>query len=167
VAVERGGRRTQRGLGLNEVVVQRGVDSRLLRLQVAIDGQDVGALDADGAVVATATGSTAYALAVGGPILEPTLADLVFVAMNPFALTVRPIVFSPGVLSIRLPRESAALTIDGTSRGRLRPGDTVFVEGYDRALQVVRLGPPEDFFKVLRRKLGWGTPLVPFPGEKA
>jgi NAD+ kinase len=167
VTVERGGRRTQRGLGLNEVVVQRGPEGRLLRLQVAIDGQDVGTLDADGAVVATATGSTAYALAVGGPILEPSLHDLVFVAMNPFALTVRPIVFSPGVISITLPREPASLTIDGSGRGKLRPGDTVLVEGYERALQMVRLGPPEDFYRVLRQKLGWGTPLVPFPGDKA
>ena len=166
VAVARGGRRTQRGLGLNEVVIQRGAEARLLRLQVAIDHQEVGTLDADGAVVATATGSTAYALAVGGPILEPTLADLVFVAMNPFALTVRPIVFSPGVISITVPRHPASISIDGTASGKLRPGDTLLVEAYEKALSVVRLGPPENFYRVLRQKLGWGTPLVPFPEDK-
>jgi NAD+ kinase len=165
VAVVREGKRTQRGLGLNEVVVQRGSEARLLRLQVVIDQQEVGTIDADGAVVATATGSTAYSLAVGGPILEPTLGDLVFVPMNPFALTVRPIVFSPGLLEITLPRDSAAITIDGTGRGKLRPGDTLQVDGYPKALHVVRLGPPENFYRVLRQKLGWGTPLVPFPGE--
>src|SRR5207302_2069557 len=78
VSVTREGRRTQRGLGLNEVVVQRGSEARLLRLRVVIDEQEVGTIDADGAVVATATGSTAYALAVGGPIMEPTLGDIVF-----------------------------------------------------------------------------------------
>jgi NAD+ kinase len=166
LAVLREGRRTLRGLGLNEVVVQRGTEARLLRLSIAIDGQDVGTIDADGVVVATATGSTAYALAVGGPILEPALPDLVFAPMNPFALTVRPIVFSPGTVSITLPRDVAAVSIDGTAKGKLRAGDTALVEGYDKPLHVVRLGPPEDFYRTLRQKLGWGTPLVPFPGER-
>lgn len=165
VAVRREGRRTQRGLGLNEVVVQRGSEARLLRLQIVIDQQEVGTIDADGAVVATATGSTAYSLAVGGPILEPTLGDLVFVPMNPFALTVRPIVFAPGQIEITIPRDTAAITIDGTGRGKLKPGDTLQVDAYPKALHVVRLGPPENFYRVLRQKLGWGTPLVPFPGD--
>ena len=165
VAVNRDGRRTVRGLGLNEVVLQRGSEARLLRLMVAIDQQEVGTLDADGVVVATATGSTAYALAVGGPILEPTLPDFVFAPMNPFALTVRPIVFLPGMVSITAPRDTASISIDGTSRGKLRPGDTLLVESYDKPLRVVRLGPPEDFYRTLRQKLGWGTPLVPFPGD--
>lgn len=165
LSVSREGRRTVRGLGVNEVVVQRGTEARLLRLQVSIDDQDVGTIDADGVVVATATGSTAYALALGGPILEPSLPDLVFVPMNPFALTVRPIVFSPGAVSITLPRDTAAISIDGTARGKLRPGDTALIEGYDKPLRVARLGPPEDFYRTLRQKLGWGTPLVPFPGD--
>lgn len=165
VAVLREGRRTLRGLGLNEVVVQRGSEARLLRLQIVIDQQEVGTIDADGAVVATATGSTAYSLAVGGPILEPTLGDLVFVPMNPFALTVRPIVFAPGLIEITIPRGTAAISIDGTGRGKLKPGDTLQVDAYPKALNVVRLGPPENFYRVLRQKLGWGTPLVPFPGE--
>jgi len=165
VAVLRDGKRTQRGLGLNEVVIQRGSEARLLRLRIAIDQQEVGSIDADGAVVATATGSTAYSLAVGGPILEPTLGDLIFVPMNPFALTVRPIVFAPGQIEITLPRDHAAISIDGTGRGKLRPGDTLQVDAYPKPLRVVRLGPPENFYRVLRQKLGWGTPLVPFPGE--
>lgn len=165
LAVVREGRRTLRGLGLNEVVVQRGNEARLLRLSVAIDGQEVGTIDADGVVVATATGSTAYALAVGGPILEPTLPDLVFAPLNPFALTVRPIVFSPGTVSISVPRDMAAVSIDGTAKGKLRAGDVALVEGYEKPLHVVRLGPPEDFYRTLRHKLGWGTPLVPYPGD--
>jgi NAD+ kinase len=165
VAVLRDGRRTQRGLGLNEVVVQRGSEARLLRLQIAIDKQEVGTIDADGAVVATATGSTAYSLAVGGPILEPVLGDLVFVPMNPFALTVRPIVFAPGQIEITVPRDTAVISVDGTGRGKLKPGDTLQVDAYPKPLSVVRLGPPENFYRVLRQKLGWGTPLVPFPGE--
>lgn len=166
VAVERDGKRTQRGLGLNEVVVQRGLEARLVRLQVAIDNQDVGTIDADGAMVATATGSTAYSLAVGGPILEPTLGDLVFVPINPFALTVRPIVFSPGLITITVPRDIAAISIDGTARGKLKPGDSLLIDAYPKVLKVVRLGPPENFYRVLREKLGWGAPLIPHPGER-
>ena len=106
-----------------------------------------------------------YPVAVGGPIMEPTLGDIVFVPMNPFALTVRPIVFSPGAISITVPRETASVSIDGTARGKLRPGDALIVEAYPKPLAVVRLGPPENFYRVLRQKLGWGKPLVPFPGE--
>ncbi len=166
VSTLRDGRRTARTLGLNEVVVQRGVEARLVRYEIWVDGTDVGTIDADGVVVATATGSTAYALAVGGPILEPTLRDLVLVPMNPFALTVRPIVFSPGnALKISVPRSAAVVTVDGSPKGKLRPGDAVSVGAYEKPLRVVRFGSSADFYRTLRHKLGWGTPLVPTPGD--
>src|SRR2546430_11070979 len=82
-------------IGLNEVVVVHSGETHILRLEIDVGGQRVGVIDADGAIVATASGSTAYALASGGPILEPTLEDLVLVPMSPFALTVRPIVSPP------------------------------------------------------------------------
>ncbi len=165
--VLRGGRRLHRSLALNEVVVQRGADPGLLRIAVSIDGQQLGVIDADGILVATATGSTAYALALGGPILEPDLMDLVMVPMNPFALTVRPVVCTPTrSLTVELPGHRATLEIDGTSKVRLRPGDTVSVAAYEKRLQIVRFSPPGRFYHLLRQKLGWGLPLVPYPGEK-
>ena len=159
----RGSRRVARTMGLNEVVVDRAEDARMLRVQIEVGGQGVGVIDADGVIVATATGSTAYALATGGPILEPTLRDLLLVPMNPFALTVRPIVFSPQqdiVLSIV--RGPAEMRVDGGRRGRaVATGDTLRCGPHPRRLKVIRFGPPEDFYRRLGDKLGWGRPLVP------
>ncbi|HLH70385.1 MAG TPA: NAD(+)/NADH kinase [Candidatus Dormibacteraeota bacterium] len=166
VTALRGERRLGRALGLNELVVQRAAEEGLVRLRLMVDGQEVGIIDADGAIVATATGSTAYALAAGGPILEPTVEDLLLVPMSPFALTVRPIVFPPHqALTIELPRSSAMASIDGLLAWRLRPGDRVRVAGFGRRLRMVRFSPPERFYALLRQKLNWGLPLVPIPAR--
>src|SRR6266699_2102089 len=118
VELLRGSRRVARSMGLNEVVVDRAEDARMLRVQIEVGGQGVGVIDADGAIVATATGSTAYALATGGPILEPTLRDLLLVPMNPFALTVRPIVFAPGQdVTLKVVRGPAEMRVDGGRQG--------------------------------------------------
>lgn len=158
----RGGGR--RSLSLNEVIVHRGRSLKLIRFSMSVDGREIGTIDADGVTVATATGSTAYALALGGPILEPELADLVLVPMNPFALTVRPIVLKPGaVVRITLAANSAAVVSDGYLTWPAEPGDEVTVRAHQRRLKVVRFRPPDEFFRVLREKIGWGTPLVPRP----
>ncbi len=158
-AVRRG--RQAASLGLNEVAV-RGEAGQMVRLEIDVDGHDVGVIDADGALVATATGSTAYSLAMGGPILEPELRDLVLVPTNPFALTVRPIVFHPPrVLSLKLLRGAGQVTVDGYWNRSVGAGDQITVRGYPRRLKVVRFGPPEAFFRRLQEKLGWGRPLVP------
>ncbi|HEX6548748.1 MAG TPA: NAD(+)/NADH kinase [Candidatus Dormibacteraeota bacterium] len=165
--VRRNGRRAFQSLALNEVVVHRGADAGLLRIALGIDGEELGVIDADGVLVSTATGSTAYALALGGPILEPDLDDLVLVPMNPFALTVRPIVFTPNrAVTVDLPRSDALLVIDGNNAARIRPGDKVSLAAYGNRLKLVRFSPPERFYHVLRQKLGWGLPLVPYPEEK-
>jgi NAD+ kinase len=167
VTLEREGRRVRRALGLNELVLHRAAANEgLVRLLLMVDGQEIGQLDADGVIVATATGSTAYALAAGGPILEPSLAGLVLVPMSPFALTVRPIVLPPrrGV-TIELPRSRAVASVDGGPVWRLRPGDRVRVAGLERGLRMVRFTPPEHFYVLLRQKLGWGLPLVPTPSR--
>ncbi|HLQ61098.1 MAG TPA: NAD(+)/NADH kinase [Candidatus Acidoferrales bacterium] len=156
----RQGRRVS-SLGLNEAAL-RGEAGKMVRLEIDVDGHDVGVIDADGAVIATATGSTAYALAMGGPILEPELRDLVLVPTNPFALTVRPIVFHPPrVLTLKLLRGDGHLTVDGYWNRRVLAGDLISVGGYARRLKAVRFGPPEAFFRRLQEKLGWGRPLVP------
>ena len=152
-----------RAIGLNEVVVQRAGEARMLRVEIDVGGQAVGIIDADGIMVSTATGSTAYALASGGPILEPTLRDLVLVPMNPFALTVRPIVFPPGQdITLSVVRGPAEMRVDGARRGRaLETGDTLRCGSHPRRLKVVRFSPPERFYRRLGEKLGWGRPLVP------
>jgi NAD+ kinase len=166
-SVVRGPRRSAGELGLNEMVLHRAGEIGLIRLDVAVGGQELGSIDADGAVVATATGSTAYSLALGGPILEPNLDDLVFVPMNPFALTVRPIVISPGnMVTISLVRNRGQMTVDGGRIRKLKAGDSVEVAAYPKRLRLVRFSPPGRFYRTLRDKLGWGMPLVPFPGPK-
>jgi NAD+ kinase len=163
VGLVRSGRRLRRALGLNEVSVQRATGG-VIRLRLAVDGQEVGVIDADGVIVATATGSTAYALAAGGPVLEPSLGDLLLVPMNPFALTVRPIVFPADQrLTVEVPRDRATASVDGAPPWRLRPKDSLRVSGFGRRLRMVRFSKPERFYGLLRQKLGWGLPLVPTP----
>jgi NAD+ kinase len=159
----REGKKIASAIGLNEAVINRAGEARMLRVEIDVGGQAVGVIDADGVMVATATGSTAYALASGGPILEPTLRDLVLVPLNPFALTVRPIVFPPGQdVSLSVLRGPAELRVDGGRRGRmLQAGDTLRCGSHPRPLQVVRFSPPESFYRRLAEKLGWGRPLVP------
>ena len=163
VSITRGARTVARAIGLNEVVVDHSGATRILRLEIDVGGQAVGLIDADGAIVATATGSTAYALASGGPILEPTLGDLVLVPMSPFALTVRPIVFAPGQdITLKVVRGPAEMRVDGSRRGRaVATGDIVRCGSYARPLMVVRFSTPESFYQRLADKLGWGRPLVP------
>jgi NAD+ kinase len=151
-----------RSIGLNEVVVNRAGDARMLRVEIDVGGQAVGVIDADGIMVATATGSTAYALASGGPILEPTLRDLLLVPMNPFALTVRPIVFPPGQhITLAVVRGPAEMRVDGARGRSVETGDILRCGSHPRRLKVVRFSPPERFYRRLGEKLGWGRPLVP------
>jgi len=151
-------------LGLNETMVHRTPSLKLIRFGMWMDSQEIGTIDADGVLVATATGSTAYALALGGPILEPTLPDLVLVPMNPFALTVRPIVLNPGVhVRVVLAANPASITTDGVITWSAEAGDEIRVASYSKPLKVVRFGGPEEFYRVLRQRIGWGAPLVPRP----
>jgi NAD+ kinase len=163
VTLRRGSKNIVSAIGLNEVVVNRAGDARMLRVEIDVAGQAVGVIDADGVMVATATGSTAYALASGGPILEPTLRDLVIVPMNPFALTVRPIVFPPGQdITIDIVRGPAEMRVDGARKSSsVETGDRLRCGSHRRRLKVVRFGPPEAFYRRLGEKLGWGRPLVP------
>ena len=162
VALARQGQNLVQEIGLNEVVVDHAGESRILRLEIDVGGQRVGVIDADGAIVATASGSTAYALASGGPILEPTLEDLALVPMSPFALTVRPIVFAPGQdISLSVVRGPAEMRVDGQGGHEVAIGDIVRCGSHAKRLKVVRFSPPESFYQRLADKLGWGRPLVP------
>ena len=152
------------GLALNEIMIHRSPSLKLIRLALSMDDQEIGTIDADGVLVATATGSTAYSLALGGPILEPTLSDLVLVPMNPFALTVRPIVLNPNVHVAVSPVSSAATVVtDGYLTWAAESGDELRIRAYPERLKVVRFRGPEEFYRLLRQKIGWGAPLVPRP----
>lgn len=148
----------RRSVALNEVVV-RTRDVNIARLHVDADGELLGIFDADGVVVATATGSTAYAMSAGGPPVDPRLRVLVVVPLAPHAVITRAVVVPDAVsLRITLERGAAAIAVDGISLGVLPDGGAVAVRpGPD--LEVVRFSDSPTFLQRLRQKFRFGVPL--------
>lgn len=145
--------------GLNDVVVQKWNTARLITLDTYVDGKFLHSQRSDGMIVATPTGSTAYALSGGGPILEPSIRALVLVPVCPHTLTNRPIVVSDSAtIEIHIATErldESRVTCDGNSIQQLLPGDCVRV--FRREQSVTLLHPSTyDHFATLRAKLNWG-----------
>lgn len=157
--LEREGAPTVRALALNDVVVNKWETGHVLDFETAIDGRFVNSHGGDGIVIATATGSTAYALSCGGPIVEPDLDVWVLAPISPHTLSDRPIVVRAGSrIRIRLSDRYCAraqVTCDGAVIGDLREGDRLYVEASGTA--VTLLHPPGfDYYRLLRSKLHWG-----------
>jgi NAD+ kinase len=147
------------GLALNDVVLQKWQTGRTLDFETWIDGRYVNTHRADGLVVATATGSTAYALSCGGPILYPELDALVLAPICPHTLSDRPIVIrSTSQVEIRLlerPETQAQVICDGVSLGELALDEKLVIG--PAATRVTLLHPQDhDYFRILRSKLRWG-----------
>ncbi|MDE1922624.1 MAG: NAD(+)/NADH kinase, partial [Gammaproteobacteria bacterium] len=157
--LEREGAPTVRALALNDVVVNKRETGRLLDFETSINGRFVNSHGGDGIVIATATGSTAYALSCGGPIVEPDLAVWVLAPISPHTLSDRPIVVRAGSrIQIKLSDRfdsHAQVTCDGTAIGDLRDGDSLYVEGSDAAITLLH-PPGYDYYRLLRSKLHWG-----------
>jgi NAD+ kinase len=154
-----GARNTVNGQALNDVVLQKWQTGRTLDFETWIDDRYVNTHRADGLVVATATGSTAYALSCGGPILYPELVALVLAPICPHSLSDRPIVIrSTSRIEIRLlerPETQAHVICDGLSLGELALGEKLVIEPASDS--VVLLHPQDhDYFRILRSKLRWG-----------
>ena len=149
-------------LALNDVVVHKStITFNLIRIELEVDGRRAGAFDADGAVVATSTGSTGYSLSLGGPILRPDVQDLVFTPLNPHSLFNRPVVLPQTArITLGVPREPAVLTCDGQVTVALEAGSRVAIEVAPVRAELVRFQPEIDFFDLLRSKLRWGLPLI-------
>lgn len=148
-------------LAVNDVVVHKGIEFNLIRLEVLVDDQPAGSFDADGVVIATATGSTGYSVSLGGPILRPDVRDIVLTPLNPHSLFNRALVLPESTrLTVRLPQESALLTCDGQVNESLSPPAAVEVAVAPDRARVVRIHPEPDFFTMLRQKLRWGLPLI-------
>jgi NAD+ kinase len=144
---------------LNDVVLQKWQTGRMLDFETWIDDRYVNTHGGDGLVIATATGSTAYALSCGGPILYPELDALVLAPICPHTLSDRPIVVrSSSTIEVRLverPDTRAQVTCDGVPLGELVPGDRLVV--MPAATTVTLLHPPDhDYYRILRSKLRWG-----------
>ncbi len=154
----RGGQLYREWDALNDVVVSKGAIARMGEFAIELDSQFVARFRADGVIVSTPTGSTAYTLAANGPILMPQVDAMVLTAICPHLLTIRPIVF-PGESEIAVtvdvvPHESY-LTIDGQEAVELDLGDRIQCRKSTRKVHLLRLHP-NGLFNVLRNKLSWG-----------
>ena len=144
---------------LNDVVIARGVSGHVIRLDFSIDGEPVTRFVADGLVIATPTGSTAYSLAAGGPVLMPASQSLVVTPVCPHALSSRPLVLKDSVrmavsVEVREKGDDPGVFADGLQVGTLAAGEVLEIEKSDVAVPLVELDDVNPY-EVLTRKLGW------------
>ncbi len=158
IEVRRPHERPVRFIGLNDGVISGSGPARIVSLRVSASGAPLGAYRSDGAIVATPTGSTAYSLAAGGPVVAPEMDAMIFNPICPFALSNRPLVL-PGSerIEIRISegqRTSTVLTVDGQETFQLAEGDVV---AFRRAAERARIycAGRSSFYDVLRAKLNW------------
>jgi NAD+ kinase len=145
-------------LVVNDVVVNKGALARIIDLETYIDHDYVATFKADGLIVSTPTGSTAYALSAGGPIVYPTLDSIILAPICPHTLTNRPIVLPDDVqvdITLKSMNEDVFLTIDGQVGFSLRRGDTIQVRKSSYAARFF-IPCKRDYFEILRTKLKWG-----------
>jgi len=157
VEVVRGGNVSARYLALNDAVINKGALARIIELEVSINSQPVLYTRADGLIISTPTGSTAYSLAAGGPILHPTLDAFIIAPICPHTLTNRPVVIPENDTVVVCLRRGAdvMLTVDGQVGMPLEPQDCLRVRRAESMLSLV-LPFGHNFFKLLREKLRWG-----------
>ncbi len=143
----------------NDVVLQRHGTGRMVDFEASVAGQFVNTHSGDGLIVATPTGSTAYALSCGGPIIEPQLDAVVIVPICPHTLTDRPIVIAAGQeIEIRLlEREDtqADISVDGHALGAIQSDDKLTINAAEKRIHLIH-PPGYDFYGILRSKLLWG-----------
>jgi len=156
--VHREGERIAEYIALNDAVINKGALARMIELETHIDGEYVTTFRADGLILSTPTGSTAYCLAAGGPIVYPTLRALVVTPICPHMLTFRPLVI-PDSAKVEIVQasasESAYLTLDGQVGFTLRHRDVVEVGRSDHTITLIK-SPGKNYFQILRAKLKWG-----------
>lgn len=144
---------------LNDVVVDNGPVARLIDINLSVNKEDIVTYKADGLIIATPTGSTAYSLAVGGPIMHPKMEAIIAAPISSFSLNTRPMIFSGSdVLELKIRSEHgvAGLTLDGQVSAPLIDTDKVVIARADFRLKLVTF-PQYSFYKLLRNKLHWGV----------
>jgi NAD+ kinase len=142
---------------LNDVVVGRAAIGRTVQFSVRTDDTMIGSYRADGVIIATATGSTAYSLSVGGPILHPESREIIITPVAPHLAPANSVVLPAGSLvEVEIaPRQAAILSADGEPDQDLAGGDIVRVRTSQHQARFLRLGPPGDFFLRVGRRLNW------------
>lgn len=156
--VHRHGETVAQGVVLNDVVISKGTLARMIELKIAIQSRFVTNLRGDGLIVSTPTGSTAYSLSAGGPIINPAVQSLMITPICPHTLTHRPLIV-PGNVEIDVTLTSkddgAMATLDGQVGIAMSQGDTVVISASEHRTRLIRF-PESHYYDVLREKLKWG-----------
>jgi len=157
VELYRKGRKLRQFYALNEVAISQATLSRLIVLKTKVDGLKLANFNADGLLVATPTGSTAYSLSAGGPIVHPSLSAIILTPICPHSFNQKPVVLPDDKkieVTVASDYEAMNMTVDGQRNVRVKNGDVIKVRkgGY---VEFLRL-PTEHYFMNLRNKLGWG-----------
>lgn len=149
----------ERSIALNDVVITKAARSRMIDLSVSVSNEFVTRVRADGLIVATPTGSTAYNMSAGGPIVEPSVDALLLTPIAPHTLTNRPVVIPANAIVRVQPnltdRDEAFVTFDGQAGFQLHVGDEIEVRRAEKPLRLIR-SSTRSYFEVLRTKLKWG-----------
>jgi len=143
---------------LNDIVIDNGPVSRMIDISLSVNGENIVTYKADGLIIATPTGSTAYSLAVGGPIMHPKMEAMIASPISAFSLTTRPMIFSADdVLEIKIltPDHPSQLTLDGQVMVPLKNNPKIIISKADFYSKFV-VFPGNTFYKVLKSKLHWG-----------
>lgn len=142
---------------LNDVVINKGALARMIQCAIWIDDKEIATLRADGLIISTPTGSTAYSLAAGGPIIQPYIPAIIIAPICPHALSFRPMVISSDsrIKVQLLTGEEVYLTLDGQRGDSLAENDEVEVKRSDLELRLIS-SPKRNYFDLVQEKLGWG-----------
>lgn len=157
VSVHKNGQPRSRELVLNDVVVTKGTLARLAHVEAFIDDHYLTTFRADGLIVATPTGSTAYSLAAGGPVIHPEVPGIIMTPICPFTLTNRPLVI-PDSAAIRMTLEKLSshmiLTFDGQAGMEINHDDQMLIQKSPHPVHMIKI-PGSEYFDILKAKLSW------------
>ncbi|KMP11401.1 inorganic polyphosphate kinase [Candidatus Nitromaritima sp. SCGC AAA799-A02] len=160
VCLSRNGAKVEDHNVLNDVIISKGAVARLINLQVRVDDQYMTSYRGDGLIIATPTGSTAYSLSAGGPIIHPSMHTLVLSPICPFTLTNRPILIpDQSIIQVRLatPNENVRITLDGQEGCDMKTDDILEIRKTKTTVKLIP-APGRNYYQILRQKLQWGTP---------
>jgi NAD+ kinase len=157
-AMGRDGSELKRWIALNDVVLHKGGFARVVRLKVSADGEEIASYAADGIVVSTPTGSTAYSLSAGGPVVFPTVESILLTPVSAHTLAIRPLLLPPHAeitLQAEDGPEELLVTVDGQVGTTFSMGESLIVRRSEHPVRLARFADTT-FFARLRTKLGWG-----------
>jgi len=156
--VIRGGKRIAEFIVLNDAVINKGALARIIDLETTINGEYLSTFRSDGLIISTPTGSTAYNLSAGGPIVYPSLHTIIITPICPHTLTIRPIIIPDDVkirALLKSRNEEVTLTLDGQQGFTLKFEDVVEVGKAEGRILLIK-SPYRQYFELLREKLKWG-----------